>query len=63
MPVPEITRLSPTSPEQQVKAAVSSCIATEVKLGTPQDQAVAMCYSMVKEKTGKDLGTTQNTSI
>ena len=55
MPIQEIERLSKDSSDAQVKAAISSCIATEVNAGTPQDQAVAMCYSMVREKTGKAL--------
>jgi hypothetical protein len=55
MPVPEIEALTSTSEDAQIKAALSSCIATEVKNGTPQDQAAAVCYSMIKEKTGKEV--------
>lgn len=50
MPIPEIEALSSTSSPEQVKAAVSSCVATEVNAGRPQDQAVAMCSQMVEEK-------------
>ena len=53
MPIPEIEALTIESSEEQKKAALSSCIATEVKNGTPQDQAVAMCNRIVEERTGK----------
>lgn len=52
MPHPEVERLEPASSEAQRSAAISSCVATEVRAGVPQDQAVAMCQNMVKEKTG-----------
>uniref|UniRef100_A0A6M3LQN0 Uncharacterized protein n=1 Tax=viral metagenome TaxID=1070528 RepID=A0A6M3LQN0_9ZZZZ len=52
MPIRELESISAASSPEQVKAAVSSCIATEVKRGTPQEQAVAMCIQMIKEKTG-----------
>jgi len=55
MPVPEIAALSETSMDAQIKAAISACIATEVKAGRPQDEAVAMCHEMVRGKTGKEL--------
>lgn len=51
-----VDKLSKDSSDAQVKAAISACIATEVKSGRKQDQAVAMCYSMAREKTGKELG-------
>ena len=50
-----VDRLTKDSSDAQVKAAVSDCIATEVNNGTEQDQAAAMCYSMAREKTGKEL--------
>jgi len=53
MPVPEIQRLTSSSDEAQIKAATSSCIASEVRAGRPQDQAVAMCMQMIRDKTGK----------
>jgi len=52
MPQPEIAKLSKASGDDQIKAAISSCIATEVKAGRDQQQAIAMCMSMVREKTG-----------
>ena len=52
MPVPEIAALNANSSPEQIKAAVSACIATEVQSGRPQDQALAMCYSMARAKTG-----------
>lgn len=51
MPIPEVDRLSTTSSDAQSKAALSSCIATEIRNGRDPDQAKAMCISMVKEKT------------
>ena len=55
MPVIEIQRLDRASSDEQIKAAISSCIATEVNAGRPQDQAVAMCHQMARDKTGKEL--------
>jgi len=55
MPNSEIMKLTSTSPDAQVKAAISACIANEVKAGHPQDQAIAMCYAMVSKQTGKSL--------
>ena len=52
MPIPEIQRLSKDSGDDQIKAAISSCIATEVRGGADQQQAAAMCFAMVREKTG-----------
>lgn len=47
-----VDRLTPDSSDAQIKAAISSCIATEVNAGRPQDQAVAMCHEMSRKKTG-----------
>jgi len=44
--------LRPDSKQGQIKAAISDCIAAEVRAGTPQDQAVAMCSEMARKKTG-----------
>ena len=55
MPIVEIERLEKTSSDAQVKAAISACIAQEIRNGREPDQAAAMCYSMVREKTGKGL--------
>jgi hypothetical protein len=52
MPIPEIEALTSTSDDVQKKAALSSCIATEVNAGRDQKQATAMCYSMIEQKTG-----------
>jgi hypothetical protein len=49
-----VDRLEPVSTDEQIQAAISDCIATEVNAGRDQQQAIAMCYSMAKEKTGKD---------
>ena len=50
-----VDKLTKTSSDEQVKAAISDCIATEVRDGREQDQAVAMCHDMAREKTGKEL--------
>lgn len=55
MPVPEIEALDKASSDAQAKAAISSCIATEIKAGRDPDQAKAMCYEMVRSKTSKEL--------
>ncbi len=47
-----VDRLTKDSEDAQIKAAVSDCIASEVNTGTPQDQAVAICMGMAREKTG-----------
>jgi hypothetical protein len=47
----EIERLEPASDDSQKKAALSACIAAEIGNGIPRDQAVAMCNSMVAERT------------
>jgi len=52
MPNQSIARLTKDSGDAQVQAAISDCIATEVKGGRPQDQAVAMCYEMARKQTG-----------
>ena len=52
MPHPEIEKLDKASGDAQVKAAISACIAREVNAGRDQEQAVAMCYQMVRDKTG-----------
>jgi hypothetical protein len=57
MPIPEIQALTSTSSDEQIKAAISSCIATEVNGGREQQQAIAMCYSMVSDKTGGKVAT------
>lgn len=50
-----VDKLSKDSSDAQVKAAISDCIATEIRGGRERDQAVAMCYSMARDKTGKEL--------
>ena len=52
MPQPEIERLSKDSEKAQISAAVSACIAREVRAGKTQDEAAGMCYGMVRDKTG-----------
>ena len=54
MPIPEIDKLAGDSESPQTKAALSSCIAEEIRNGVEPDQAKAMCISMIKEKTGQE---------
>lgn len=53
MPVPEVNALDRNSSDAQVKAARSACIAQEIRSGKEPDQAKAMCYQMVDERTGR----------
>ncbi len=50
MPIQEIEVLTKDSSDAQTKAAVSSCIATEVRAGMAQDQAIAACHGMARDK-------------
>ena len=50
MPITEIERLSKDSSPEQVQAAISACIAQEVRGGMEQEQATAACFSMAREK-------------
>ena len=50
MPVPEMERLEKESTPEATKAAISSCIAMMVREGRDQQQAIAMCHSMAREK-------------
>ena len=52
MPHPEIESLTKASKKAQVQAAVSACIAAEVRAGKDQQQAIAMCSEMARGKTG-----------
>lgn len=52
LPILSIERLGKASSKEQVKAAISECIAQEIHSGREQDQAVAMCHEMVRGKTG-----------
>lgn len=54
-PIIEVERLDKSSSDEQARAALSSCIATEIGNGRDPDQAKGMCYDMVREKTGKEL--------
>ena len=48
----EVDKLGGQSKKGQISAAISDCIAAEVRAGTPQDQAIAMCSEMARKKTG-----------
>lgn len=52
MPIPEIESLQGNSVDAQVKAAISACIAQEMRNGRDRDQAIAMCYEMARRKMG-----------
>lgn len=46
----EIERLTKESGESQVKAAISSCIANEIRAGRDREQAIAMCHEMARRQ-------------
>lgn len=48
-----VDKLTKDSSPDATREAISSCIATEIRGGRERDQAVAMCYNMAREKTGK----------
>jgi len=50
-----VDKLTKDSSPDAVRDAISSCIATEIRGGEERDRAVAMCYNMAREKTGKAL--------
>jgi hypothetical protein len=50
MPIPEIQALDESSDPEQIKAALSSCIAGEMGKGMPQEQAMAMCQALIRDK-------------
>ena len=52
VPIPEMMRINKGSSESQMKAAMSACIATEVKNGREQQQAIAMCSEMMRARIG-----------
>lgn len=47
-----VDNLTKDSSADAIRAAVSSCIETEIKGGEKRDRATAMCYSMARKKTG-----------
>ncbi len=50
MPHPEIERLEQGSSDSQTQAAISACISAEVRGGMDQQQAIAVCSNMAREK-------------
>lgn len=50
MPHPEIERLTKGSSPAQTQAAISACIATEIRAGREPDEAKGMCYGMARDK-------------
>ena len=53
MPIRAIESLTQESSGDVIDAAVSQCIATEIRRGRAQDQAIAMCIGQANTKTGK----------
>ena len=47
--------LTKDSSDKATKAAISSCISTQMHEGMPQEQAIAMCHQEARDKTGKEL--------
>ena len=48
-------RLTKDSSDEATKGAISSCISTQMHEGMKQEQAIAMCHSEARKKTGKAL--------
>ena len=48
-------RLSPSSTEAQIKAAITASIQQLMNEGSEQDQAVAIVMEQVKKATGKGV--------
>lgn len=46
----EIERLGRDSSDAQTKAAISACIANEMRAGIGQQEAVAICMGMARDK-------------
>lgn len=63
MPIPEIKRLEPGSEEAQIKAALSACIAQEIRAGRDREQASAICHDLVAKQTGKGGGSGREDQI
>jgi len=40
-----------STPEGQLRAVMAACIAMEIRAGTNPDEAAAVCYERIKEKT------------
>jgi hypothetical protein len=53
-----VDKLSKSSSDKEINAAIGACIAIEKKKHPEwkPDQRVAACFSMAREKTGKKLG-------
>lgn len=47
-----VDNLTKDSSSEAVQEAISRCISAEVDAGRDQDQSVAMCHEMAREKTG-----------
>jgi len=53
----EVDKLTPKSPMQTIREAISKTIAYLIKNeGKTQKQAAGEAYGIAREKTGKDLG-------
>ena len=51
-----VDKLTKESSPDAIQKAIGECIATEVRGGREQKQAIAICYSQARKKTGKELG-------
>jgi len=54
VPHPEIEKLDKNAAHAQKSAARSACIEREIHNGKDPKQAEAMCYQMVRDKSGGD---------
>jgi len=48
-----VDKLTKNSSADEIRDAVSACIAQERENGREEDQAIAMCFDMARTKTGK----------
>jgi len=51
----EIGRLQPGAPDPQMKAALSACIAEQVRAGRTHQEAREMCEAMIREQMGEGM--------
>jgi len=42
-----------STPEQQVRAVMAACIATEIRAGRDPDEAVVVCYERIKSRIAR----------
>ncbi len=48
-------KLTKDSSKDAIQSAISSCISQRMDEGDKQEQAIAICHSMARKATGKEL--------